>query len=82
MFYNTIQECVGPLFLHNLHILCKTTLKYLYLMGIHTVFKTMNFIWLEVAQSNTPSVAIFILCFEIKYKATQDLMKQDICFGK
>ena len=47
-------------------------------MDILAVFKTMNFIWWEIAQSNTPSVVIFILCCEIKYKAMQDLLKQDV----
>ena len=78
MFYNRVQECVNSLFLHNLHILCKTRLKYQNAMDILAVFKTMNFIWLEIAQANTPSVVIFILFCEIKYKAMQDLLKQDV----
>ena len=61
-----------------LYIRCKTRLKYLNLMDILAVFKTMNFIWLEIAQSSPLVWLLFILCSEIKYKAMQDLLKQDM----
>ena len=44
MFYNRVQECVNSLFLQNLHIWCKTRLKYRNSMDILAVFKTLNFI--------------------------------------
>ena len=66
------------MFLHNLHVLCKTGLKYGNSMDILAVFKTMNFIRLEIAQSSPLVWLLFILCCKIKYKAMQDLLKQDM----